>query len=151
MFSVNRPSEVLVFELLCDGHEAHLVLLKQAEHLGEIEQRPAQAINLVNHHAIQFSRCDRLVQPPQCGPVHVGASEAAIVIAIRECEPAFALSAQNESFTRLALCSERVELLIETLLCRFPSVDGAAQAGWRNGRLPFHLTLPHGAALSAVC
>src|ERR1035437_6183076 len=43
-------------ELLRDGNEAHLVLLEDAEHAGEVQQRTAQAVHFTHHHVIQFAR-----------------------------------------------------------------------------------------------
>src|ERR1019366_2578042 len=63
-------------ELLSDGNEAPLVLLEDAEHAGEVQQRTAQAVHFIHHHAIQFACFYGMQEPLHCRPVQVGAGEA---------------------------------------------------------------------------
>src|SRR5580704_1569181 len=46
-------------ELLGDRNEAHFVLLEHAQHPREVEQRPAQTVDLVHHDAIEVACLDR--------------------------------------------------------------------------------------------
>ena len=63
----------------------------------ENKQRPAQAIDLVHDHAIQFACLDRMDQSRESGAVHVGSGETAIVIDLRERDPPLAPLALNET------------------------------------------------------
>jgi hypothetical protein len=67
-------------ELLRDRREAHFVLLEDAQHAREVQQRPAWPVYFVHHHAIQLARFHRAEQSRQRRPVHVGAGETAVVI-----------------------------------------------------------------------
>jgi len=51
--------------------------------------------------------------------------EPAVVVAVREGLPALPALAQDEGLGRFALCIERVEVLVQTLLGRLAGVDGA--------------------------
>src|ERR1700676_1758357 len=70
------------------------------------------------------------------GPVHIAAGEAAVIIELGQRDPAFAPLTSNECLGSLALCIERVKLLIEAFLRRFPRIDRAPQAS--GGRLLYH-------------
>jgi hypothetical protein len=110
----SQPAERCAgIELLGNGNEADVVLFENAQHFREVEQRPAQTIHLIYDHAIERSRLDSTKQPCQCGPIHVGPGEAAIVIDFRQGNPAFAPLAQDKSLGDFALCIERVKLLRE--------------------------------------
>src|SRR5882724_5539356 len=50
-------------ELLSNGHEAHVVLLEDTQHAGEVQQRSAQAVDFIYDYAIEFACFDRLEQP----------------------------------------------------------------------------------------
>src|ERR1019366_4768253 len=71
-------------ELLGDRDETYLVLFEDTEYSGEVQQSPAQPVDLVHHQAIEFARFDRTQKLCQCRPVHVGAGETAVVIEIRQ-------------------------------------------------------------------
>jgi hypothetical protein len=45
-------------ELLRDRDEGNAVLLERLHHAGEVEQGAAQAVHLVDHHAVDFTRLD---------------------------------------------------------------------------------------------
>jgi len=58
------------------------VLLERLHHAGEVEQRPTQAVHLVDQHAVHPPRLDVRHQPLQGGPFHVAAGKAAVVVAV---------------------------------------------------------------------
>ena len=116
-------------ELLRDGHEGDAVLVKGLHHLGEVEQRPAQPVHLVDDHAVDLARLDVGEQPLQGRTFHVAAGEPAIVVAQRERRPAFADLACDVGLARLALSVEGIELLVQPLFRGLAGVDGAADDG----------------------
>jgi hypothetical protein len=76
-------------ELLRDGHEADATPVKRLHQLGEVEQRSAQAVDLVDHHAVDSAGLHCGQQPGKRGPIHVGAGVAAVVKVLRDQAPAF--------------------------------------------------------------
>ena len=58
MLSVRRPRDDVRVELLRDGDEADAVLLEQLHHLGEVDQRSAEAIDFVDDHAVDLAGLD---------------------------------------------------------------------------------------------
>src|ERR1700733_1735675 len=127
------PQRSAGVELLRDRHETHFVLLENAQHAREVQQRPAQTVDFVYHHAVQCARLDRLEQPRQSWSIHVRAGETAIIIEFRQRDPAFPLLTLDESLAASALRIERVKFLIESFLGGFPGIDRASQAS--RGRL----------------
>jgi hypothetical protein len=69
-------------ELLSDRDEADAVLVEHLHDPGEVEQRTGQAVDLVDHHAVDQAIADILQQLLQRWALHVGAGVAAIVVAI---------------------------------------------------------------------
>src|SRR5262249_3418583 len=115
--------------------------------LGEVEQRAAEAVYLVDHDEVHLAVRDVGQQPLEGGPVRVGTREAAIVVALRQAGPALAGLTPDEGFSRLALSIEAVDLLGEALLGALAGVDGAAHQGERDprrglGRLFLHCCSP---------
>jgi hypothetical protein len=96
MFSVSRPSEVLVLNCWVTATKLTLCFSKMLKHAGEVQQRSAQTVDFIHDDAIQFARFGCLKQPPQSRPVHVRAGEPAVVIQLRQREPSFAPLALNE-------------------------------------------------------
>src|SRR5208337_3598582 len=56
-----------------------------------------------------------------------------IIVERGENRPTFVLLARDVGLAGFALCIERIELLLETFLRRFPGVDGAADLRARRG------------------
>src|SRR5207237_1998175 len=77
-------------------------------------------------------------KPLQGWALQRAAGEAAIVIVVRDKDPAFWLLAGDIGLARLALSIEAVELHVEPFLARFAGVDRAAELA--NDRL-LHLRL----------
>ena len=119
-------------ELLRDRNERDFMLLEGLHHAGEVEQRAAQAIDLIDDDAIDLAGFDVGHQTLESGPVHVAAGEAAVVVAVGQAGPAFAGLAADEGLGRLALGVEAVELLLQTLLRALARVNGAADQGKRG-------------------
>ncbi len=81
----------------------------------EIEQRPAQAIDLVDDHAIDFARFDVGYQPFERRTFGVAARETSIVVDFGHALPTFGLLALDIGFGRFALGVERIEFQLEAL------------------------------------
>ena len=58
----------------------------------------AQAIDFVDHHAIDAPRCDLTQQLVKRRTVHVGSREAAVGVDLWECDPTFPTLALNVGF-----------------------------------------------------
>ena len=76
-------------EQLCDRNKGHPVLFERFEDPGEVEQRPAEAVDLIDHHAVDSSRFDVLHQSPQSGAFHVAAGESSVIVGLWNQYPAF--------------------------------------------------------------
>src|SRR5713101_141086 len=111
-------------ELLRHRNEADASLVEHLHNTSEVQQRTAEPVDLVHHHAINASGFHVGQQLPQPGPVGVGSREAAIVIAVRQHRPTFVTLAQDISFRAFPLGIERVELLFQSLIRGLPGIDG---------------------------
>ena len=100
--------------------------VEHLDQLGEIGQRAAETVDLVDHDHIDQPVLDILHQPLQAGPLQRAARQAAVVILIADQHPALGALAGHERLAGLALGVERVELLLQPFLGRFARVDRAA-------------------------
>lgn len=81
MFRVSRPIELVV--LNCCVTDTKLTWWREELHdAGEVQYRPAETVDLVDHHAVDLSGLDVRAQALKGGPVHVAAGESAVVKAV---------------------------------------------------------------------
>src|SRR4051812_28678189 len=92
---------------------------------GEIQQRTAQSIHLVDQYAINLAGLYAREKLLQCGTIDGCAAEPAIVVAFADCRPALLAVAHNAGFGRLALGLQCIELLLQSFLGGFARVDRA--------------------------
>src|ERR1019366_647621 len=83
-------------ELLSDGDESGPVTIKHVHDPAEVEQGSGQPIDFINHHAVHFTHGNVDQQKLQGRAVHVGAGEAAVVVELFHCNPAFVLLAADK-------------------------------------------------------
>ena len=100
--------------------------VEHLDQLGEVGQRAAEAVDLVDHHHIDQPVLDILHQPLQAGPFQRAAGQAAVVILIADQHPALGSLAGHERLAGLALGVQAVELLLQPFLGGFARVDRAA-------------------------
>ena len=63
------------------------MLVEGLHHPGEVEQRAAEPVDLVDDHAVDLAGLDVGQQALQGGAVHVAAGEAAVVVAVGQARP----------------------------------------------------------------
>src|ERR1700686_3731790 len=116
------------------GHrdEGDAVLIEQLDELGEVGQRPGQAIDLVDHDDVDPALLDVGEQFLQRWPFHRAPGEPAIVIMISDHLPSLMGLALHICRRRLALSVEGVELLLEALVRGDTGVDRATLSFWRR-------------------
>jgi len=102
------------------------VLVEKLHHAGEVQEGPAQPVDLVNHHAVDVARLDAGEEPLEGGPLHVAAGEAAVVKSVGDAHPSLVSLARDIGFRGFPLCVEAVELLFQPFVCGLACVDGAA-------------------------
>ena len=109
------------------GHrdEGDAVGVKQLHELGEVGERPGQAIDLVDDHNVDPALSDVSEQLLQAGSVQAAAGEAAVVVMISDQSPSFVGLALDVGLRGLPLSMKRVELLFEPIVSRDASVDRA--------------------------
>ena len=129
------PHRVLGVELLGRRDEADLVRIEQGEQPGEVEQRPAEAIDLVDHHAVDLAGLDVVEQLLERGALDARAAEAAVVVSLGQDLPALVPHRLDVVLRRLALGVEGVEVGVEPLAGRLAGVDRAAHPAGLPGRL----------------
>ena len=86
------------------------VLVQDLHDAGEVEKRPRQAIHLVDHHAVHQTVSHIVQQTLHRKPVHVGASETAVVVLLGQRRPALVSLADDEGLGGLALGVQRIEV-----------------------------------------
>ena len=98
MFSVSRPIDVVVLNDCVTETKVTLVAVEHLDQLGEVGQRAAEAVDLVDDHHIDQPVLDILHQPLQAGPLQRAARKSPVVILIADQHPALgALEATNAS------------------------------------------------------
>ena len=102
------------------------MLVEGLHHPGEVEQRAAEAIDLVDDHAVDASGGNVGQKTLQRRPFHVAAGEAAVVVAVGQADPAFVLLAGDIGLGRFALGIQGIELLLQAFFGGLAGVDGAA-------------------------
>ena len=124
-------------ELLRDADEGHVVPLEHIDQLGEIRQRAAEAVDLVDHDHVDQPGLDVAQQPLQRRALQRAARDPAVVVVVGQRDPALALLAGDVGEPGLALGMEAVELLLQALLGGLPGVDRAAElAGGPRAHVP---------------
>jgi hypothetical protein len=99
----------------------------RSNQLGEVGQRAAQTVDLVDHHHVDQPVLDILQQPFQAGAFQRAAGDAAVVILIADEHPTLGPLAGDVRLAGLALSVEAVELLLQPFLGGFAGVDRTAQ------------------------
>ena len=100
------------------------MLIEHLHHLGEVEQRAAEAVDLVDDHAVDLACGDVGHEAFQRRAVHVAAGEPAIVVVLGDALPAFVTLGGDVRFSRFSLGIEGVELLLQSFFGTLPRVDG---------------------------
>jgi hypothetical protein len=113
-------------ERLRDRDEGHAVAVEHLDQLGEVGERAAEAVDLVDHHHVDQPVLDVLQQPLQAGALQRAARDAAVVILIADQHPALGPLAGDVRLAGLALGVQRVELLLQPFLGGLAGVDRAA-------------------------
>ena len=90
-------------ELLRYRNEADVALVEDLDDVGEIDQRPAQPVDLVDDDTVDRPSANVGQEPFQSGPVYASTTEASIVIALRQGNKPLAALAADESFSGLCL------------------------------------------------
>ena len=128
--------------MLGDRDERDAVPLEGLHHAGEIQQRPAQPVHFVDHHAVDAARLDVDQPPPHRRPVHVAARKAPVVIQLRQADAAFVLLAGDVGLGRFPLGVERVELLLQSLFGRLSPTqndsEGRLFSKWNGKKGAFY-------------
>src|SRR5712672_3374930 len=106
--------------------------IEQLNQLGEICQRPRQAVDLVDDDDVDLAGANVVQQPLQIGSVGGPARVPAIVIAgSNQCPAGMSLTLDIGGGS-IVLRVQRVELLVEPMLGRDPRIDRTADRsdGW---------------------
>src|SRR5690606_20263081 len=120
------PHRVAGVEMLGGRDEAVVLLLEAREQLREVEERAAEAVDLVDDHDVDLARVDVGEQALERGALDVRAGEAAVVVALGQRLPALAPHRPDVELRGLALRVEGVEVGLEPLARRLAGVDGAS-------------------------
>lgn len=113
-------------EGLRDGHEGRLGGIQPFDQFCEVSKGSRQPVDLVHDDLVDQTLVDIRQQPPQGRALESSAGDAAIIIGLRQHDPAFVLLAGNVGCASLPLGMQGVELLLKPLFRRLAGVDGAA-------------------------
>ena len=108
------------------------MLVEKFDELGEVGERPGQAVDLVDDDDVDLLGPNLLEQRLQGRALQRGAGEAAIVEAVRDQAPALMRLALDIGLAGFALGVEGVEGEIEIMLGRFARIDRAALGLWHD-------------------
>ena len=111
-------------ELLRDGNERHALGVEGVDDLGEIAERACQPVDLIDDDCVDVAGTDLGQHSLQRRAFQRATRDAAIIVHVRQGDPAGALLTPDVRLARLALRIERVELLVGPLLARLARVDG---------------------------
>ena len=114
-------------ERLRDADEGDVVAIEHLDQLGEIHQRAAEPVDLVDDDHVDPPCLDVREQPLQRRTLQRGTRNAAVVVAVGNKQPALGLLAGDVGLAGLPLRIERVELLLQSLFAGLAGVDRAAE------------------------
>jgi len=114
-------------ERLGDADVGELVSLKDFEQLGEVQERAAQPIDLLDHDTRDLSSLDVSDWSPRRRTLDVPSHETD-VITVGQALPALPDLTLDARFARFALGVERVEILLNSILNRLAGVDRAGHS-----------------------
>jgi hypothetical protein len=89
--------------------------VEHLDHLGEVDERAGQSVNLVDHH-IDQALIHVSKRALQRWSFHRPTGQTAVVVRGFDQTPSFASLALDERFARLALGLQRVEVLFQAFL-----------------------------------
>jgi hypothetical protein len=104
----NRP----VFDSVIVVTDRRLLLVEYFHDFGEVEQRTAEAVNLVDDHDVDGFNVGH--QASHRGPVKVAAGEPAVVVLFWQAGPAFSFLARDVCLAGFTLGIQCVEILVES-------------------------------------
>jgi hypothetical protein len=108
MLSVSRPIEVVVLNDCVTRDEGDAVAVEHLDQLGEVHQRAAEAVDLVDHHHVDQPVLDVGQQPLQRRALQRAAGDAAVVVAVAHQHPALGALAGDVGLAGLALGVEEL-------------------------------------------
>lgn len=119
------PHAVGRVEMLRHADEGGLVFVEDFDDPRKIQQRPGEAVDLVDHDDVDLAFFHIFEQFLQRRTLQIAAGETAVVVTLRQADPALVLLAGNVVLRRHALRVERVEILFQALVGAFARVDRA--------------------------
>ena len=84
--------------------------LEHLDQLGEVGQRAAEAVDLVDYDHVDQPGLDVAQQPLQCWPLQSRAGDSAVVVMIGQRDPALALLADDVGERGIALGMKAIKL-----------------------------------------
>ena len=117
------------------------MFFESLDNAGEIDQRSTQPVNLVDDHAFDSAVANVIQEMFKGGPIQATTAKATIVITLRKGNKPFAALAGDKGLRGLALRIERVELLIQTLVCGFAGIDGTTDSTTSDSREGVNLSI----------
>ena len=114
-------------ERLCDRNEGHVIAVEHFDQFGEVGQRAAEAVDLVDNDNVDEPVLNIRHQLLQARAVQCPAGNAAVVILIADEHPALGPLAGDVCLAGLPLGVQAVEFLLQPFLGGFARVDRAAQ------------------------
>jgi hypothetical protein len=111
------------------------MLLKHGHHLGKVDQRAAETVDLVDDHHVDPAGLYVRQQCLKRRPFHIAARVTAVVVMRWQALPGVARLPEHVRFTSLALGVEGIEVGVQPFAGRLATVDGAANCH-RRGHVP---------------
>ena len=113
-------------ELLGDGDEGHFPAFQHVHDLGEVHQAAAEPVHLVDDDTVDPTGLHVGHQALDGRALHVGPGESAVIVTVRQADPALVFLAGDIGLARLTLGVERVEFLLQAFLSALAGVNRAA-------------------------
>ena len=96
-----------------DRDEADVVAIEHLDDLGKVAKRAGEPVDLVDHNRVDLARLDVGEEPLERRTLEGATRDAPVIVHLRQREPALVLLAEDVRLAGLALCVERVEILLE--------------------------------------
>ncbi len=116
-----------------DRDERHAVAVEGLNDLGEVGERPGQAIDLIDHDDVDPAGIDGGEQALPSRAVQGPTGEATVVVTLWQQLPTLMGLALDVGLTGLALGIQRVEVLLQARLGRLAGIDGTALSFLSHG------------------
>ena len=122
----HAPGRGRGIDFLSHGNELNIPFIELLAEVGKIRETSAQSVDFIDQDNIDQTRIAVGKQLLQGGPVHVAARKSAVVVMLRQTDPAVRFLTGDVTFAGFPLSVQRIEFLLKSVFNALAAIHGAA-------------------------